>query len=150
MIEDIAAYLKLTDQIATSGQPNETQFADIAQAGYQLVINLALTGKEYSLPDEAGTVRSLGMEYIHIPVIWNRPTRQNLDDFFAAMDANKDKNVFVHCAANMRVSAFIALYRIKRLGWQAEDAFQYMLKIWRPEGVWAAFIQEVLDTPEPG
>ena len=144
MIEEIPAYLKLTDQIATSGQPGEAQLAEIAAAGYQLVINLALKGKEYSLPDEAGVVRGLGMEYIHIPVIWTEPTRQNLEEFFAAMEVNKDKKIFIHCAANMRASAFMALYRIKRLGWQAGEAFQHMLKIWRPEGVWATFIQDML------
>ena len=146
MIEDIPAYLKLTDQIATSGQPGEAHLAEIAGAGYQVVINLALTGKEYSLPDEAGLVRSLGMEYIHIPVVWTEPTRQNLEEFFAAMRANTDKKIFIHCAANMRASAFMALYRIKCLGWQADDAFQYMLKIWRPEGVWETFIQDMLQT----
>ena len=144
MLENIPAYLKLTDQLATSGQPSAEQIAEIAQAGYQVVINLALTGTEYALPDEAGTVRSLGLEYIHLPVIWSRPTLQNLEDFFNVMDAHKESKVFVHCAANMRVSAFVALYRIKRLGWKREEAFQHTYKIWRPDGVWAELIDQAL------
>ena len=144
MLENIPAYLKLTDQLATSGQPSAEQIAEIAQAGYQVVINLALTGTEYALPDEAGTVRSLGLEYIHLPVIWSKPTLQNLEDFFNVMDAHKESKVFVHCAANMRVSAFVALYRIKRLGWKREDAFLHTYKIWRPDGVWAELIDQAL------
>lgn len=146
MIEDIPAYLQLTEHIATSGQPGEAQLADVAQAGFQVVINLALAGMDYSLPDEAGVVRRLGMEYIHIPVNWNEPTRRNLEDFFVAMDANQGVRTYVHCAANMRVSVFMALYRIKRLGWQPEQAFNEMLKIWRPEGIWAAFIHKMLES----
>jgi uncharacterized protein (TIGR01244 family) len=145
LIEDIAAYLKLTDKIATSGQPRQAQLSDIAAAGYQVVINLALTGTEYSLPDESGAVRELGMEYIHIPVVWKEPTHQNLEDFITSMDACSGKKVFLHCAANMRVSAFMALYRIKRLSWDPEAAFQDMLKIWRPDGVWAEFIRSEMD-----
>ena len=45
MLDDKYNYLKLSESIATSGQPSEAQFAEIAQAGYQLVINLA------ALPD---------------------------------------------------------------------------------------------------
>lgn len=140
MIEDITNYLKLTERVATSGQPSDAQIAEIAAAGYQVVVNLALAGAEYSLPDEARVVQACGMEYVHIPVIWAQPTLQNLDDFFVAMDANQEKRIFVHCAANMRVSVFMALYRILRLGWPPQQAFADMLKIWAPKGTWADFI----------
>ena len=144
MLEDIYNYLKLTDSIATSGQPSEIQIVEIAQAGYQLVINLALLDTKYSLPDERSTVESHGMEYIHLPVIWERPTVENLEAFCDVMDANRGKKIFVHCAANMRVSAFMALYRIRRLGWKPEEAFREMQRLWTPEGWWRDFILAAL------
>jgi protein tyrosine phosphatase (PTP) superfamily phosphohydrolase (DUF442 family) len=50
--------------------------------------NLALhDDPRYSLKDEAGCVRDLDMEYIHIPVQFKAPTEENLLAFFAAMDA---------------------------------------------------------------
>lgn len=145
MLTDIYNYLPFSGSLATSGQPTEAQIAEIAQAGFQVVVNLALTDQDYSLPDEASLVLRHGMEYIHIPVIWERPTLSNLENFFAVMDANWERQVFVHCAANMRVSAFLALYRILRLGWQPERAFAEMQRIWQPEGVWQAFIQSALE-----
>jgi uncharacterized protein (TIGR01244 family) len=148
MLEDIYNYLKLSESIATSGQPSEAQFAEIAQAGYQLVINLALSDGKYSLPDEKLTVESHGMEYIHLPVIWEHPTTENLESFCDVMDASQEKKIFVHCAANMRVSAFMALYRIRRLGWMPEDAFRDMQRVWTPEGWWRDFILAAL--PEGG
>lgn len=140
MLADIYNYLKLSDTLATSGQPTEVQIEAIGRAGYQLVINLALTGTPYSLPDEAASVQAAGMEYIHIPVIWDHPTLENLQAFFAAMDANQERKVFVHCAANMRVSAFVALYRILRLNWPPEKAFEDLQRIWTPNETWQAFI----------
>ncbi len=144
MLEDIYNYLHLSDSLATSGQPREDQIAEIAQAGFQVIINLALADADYSLKDEAATVRSYDMDYIHIPVLWQHPTKENLLAFFAAMDANRDKKLFVHCAANMRVSAFIALYRILRLGWERTKAFEDVYQIWVPEDQWETFIEEML------
>ena len=144
MLEDIYNYLKLSEFIGTSGQPSEAQITEIAQAGYKLVINLALSDTKHSLPDERLAVESHGMEYIHLPVIWERPTVENLDAFCDVMDANRGKKIFVHCAANMRVSAFMALYRIRRQGWKPEEAFRDMQRIWTPEGWWQEFILAAL------
>ena len=144
MLEDIYNYLMLSESIGTSGQPSEAQIVEIAQAGYQLVINLALSNTKYPLADERSTVESHGMEYIHLPVIWEHPTTENLESFCDVIDANQRKKVFVHCAANMRVSAFMALYRIQRLGWKPEDAFRDMQRIWTPDGWWRDFILAAL------
>ena len=91
-------------------------------------------------------VESLGMQYIHIPVEWSEPTRQNLEDFFAAMEAHKEDHILVHCQANYRASSFIMLYRVLRLGWKKEEAIPIMEKMWNPEDfpVWEKFIQENL------
>ena len=70
----------------------------------------------YSLADEERSVTKLGMEYIHIPVIWQSPTSDDLDKFFDVMEKYKNKKFFVHCAANMRVSSFVALYRVIKEG----------------------------------
>ena len=144
MLEDIYNYLKLTDSIATAGQPSEAQLAEVAQAGYQLVVNLAMANAEGSHPDERTTVEIHGMEYVHIPVVWGNPTMRNLEDFCDVIDANQGKKIFAHCAANKRVSAFMALYRIRRLGWQPEQAFRDMQRIWTPEGWWRDFILAAL------
>ena len=110
---------------------------------FEVVINLALHGAEYSLPDEPGTVESLGMRYIHIPVEWERPLRADLERFFGAMEELTGKRVFVHCAANKRVSVFIALYRQLRQGWPPEAVMPDVLAIWEPDPVWSAYISEM-------
>lgn len=144
MLTDIYNYLELDEFTATSGQPSQAQIAEIAAAGYQVVINLALASSDNALPDEAATVRAHGMHYVHIPVVWTQPTLDGLHAFFAAMQQRQGQKLFVHCAANMRVSAFMALYRIKRLGWPPQEAFEDLHRIWEPEGVWKDFVEQAL------
>jgi uncharacterized protein (TIGR01244 family) len=136
------------DAIGTSGQPTEAQLAGIAQAGFRTVINLALhDDPRYSLPDEAATVQSLGMRYVHIPVQFGSPTEADLLAFFAAMEAYGGEKVWVHCAANMRVSVFLGLYRVLRQGWPQEQAFELMRGLWEPNETWSAFIAKTFAKP---
>ncbi len=124
--------------------PTAEQMKEVAEAGVQVVINLALTTSPGALPDEDKVVKSLGMKYIHIPVEWNSPTKQNLDDFFTVMDKYTEDKVLVHCQANYRASSFVMLYRVLRLGWKKEDAIPVMEKMWNPEDfpVWQKFIDD--------
>ncbi|HEY9729522.1 MAG TPA: protein tyrosine phosphatase family protein, partial [Chroococcales cyanobacterium] len=72
------------------------------------------------------------------------PTLEDISRFFSVMDANQDKPVFVHCAANMRVSAFIYLYRLIRDRISEEQAKQDLHQIWTPNETWQTFIQQVI------
>ena len=136
--------LPLTDDLGTSGQPTSAQLAAIKEAGYAVVINLATGKTPRDLPNEADVVAAQGMEYIHIPVIWENPTEADLARFFEAMDATQDKKRFVHCIANMRVSAFLFLYRVLRQGMPVEEARASMAQIWEPNPIWHKFINDAL------
>jgi protein tyrosine phosphatase (PTP) superfamily phosphohydrolase (DUF442 family) len=139
--DDIYNFRQAAPDLATSGQPKEDQLPAIAEAGYQVVINLGLHDEpRYSLPDEATSVKALGMEYLHIPVDFGAPTGRDLDRFFAVMDRLKGQRVWVHCAANIRVTAFLGLYWQLREGWPEERAFALMRSMWRPNPTWAVFI----------
>ena len=145
MITAIKNYLKITDYLSCAGQPWERQLQFIKDAGFEVVINLGMhNNPEYSLRDEAGSVEALDMEYIHIPVVFDNPTRQNLIDFFKAMADSHGKKIFVHCAMNMRATAFIGLYNAIRLNQPRENAFELMHEIWMPNEVWQEFIESML------
>jgi len=143
-LSNIYNFLSLSAKLATSGQPLEEELEYISKAGYQVVINLALSDADYSLADEEGSVTKLGMEYIHIPVIWQSPTSDDLDKFFDVMEKYKNKKLFVHCAANMRVSSFVALYRVIKEGWDYSDVVNDVYKIWNPNDIWSDFIRSEL------
>ena len=143
-LNTIYNFLRLSAKLATSGQPLEEELEYISKAGFEVVINLALSDADYSLADEEGSVTKLGMEYIHIPVIWQSPTSDDLDKFFDVMEKYKNKKLFVHCAANMRVSSFVALYRVIKEGWDYSDAVNDVYKIWNPNEIWSDFIRSEL------
>ena len=148
-MKDIYHYQYLDENLSSSGMPAADQLKDVAAAGIQLVINLAPHDSPNAIPDEARLVKSLGMEYINIPVTWRAPEAEALTRFMDEMDAHARKKILVHCEANYRASAFVMLYRILRLGWNKADAVPVMEKTWNPEDfpVWQKFIDNQFMDP---
>ncbi|HIK18180.1 MAG TPA: protein tyrosine phosphatase family protein [Leptolyngbyaceae cyanobacterium M33_DOE_097] len=148
-LSEINAYLPISEAIATAGQPTTEQLPLIQQAGFATVINLALTTSTDAIPDEKERVEQLGMTYIHIPVEWEAPQVSDLEQFFEAVTASKTAPVFIHCAANMRVSAFMYLYHRLRCQMPHEEAVVYLNQIWSPNSTWQAFIDQALQRSSP-
>ena len=141
-IENIRNFIALSDDIATAGQPSEQQVQELARAGFEVVVNLGLMDPRYCLADEAGLANSLGMTYHHIPVDFRAPRAEDLEKFFNVMDRTRGQKIFVHCAANYRVSSFIALYGQARLGWSASQADAHIRRVWEPDDTWRTFLEE--------
>jgi protein tyrosine phosphatase (PTP) superfamily phosphohydrolase (DUF442 family) len=139
-LSSIFNYLPINGQLSTSGQTAEGQFAGIKAAGFDVVINLAPHDTENSLRDEAAVVNQLAMNYIHIPVNFSKPSERKLELFIDAMAQSKNKKIWLHCATNMRVSAFLFRYRRDILKEDAATAKLELDKIWQPLGVLAHLI----------
>ena len=142
-LDHIRNFLRLDDRLATSGMPQPDDFAALRQAGFDVVINLALPTSDNALPNEGELVSAQGMTYVHIPVKFDAPQPADFEQFTRAMDVNADRRVFVHCAANMRVSAFVFLHRLRH-GVDRATAENGLKKIWQPDGVWREFMNERL------
>lgn len=142
-LHDIYKYRRAEEHIATGGQPTVEQLATVAAAGCSTVINLGLHEADYALSDERSTVESLGMQYVHIPVVWKHPTPEDLTRFSQTLSAFEGQDLFVHCAANVRVTVFIALDRVVRQGWAAERAMATVDLATLPPP-WQQFISDVL------
>jgi protein tyrosine phosphatase (PTP) superfamily phosphohydrolase (DUF442 family) len=138
--EDILNHIKISELISTSGQPSPNQFQEIADAGFTTVINLAMPDSTNALPDEGGFVTEAGMNYFHIPVPFEAPTRKHLSLFLKLMKSTDGQKVWVHCALNMRVSAFMQHYQRTVLK-RAEPELIPLLKNWEPEDVWQSFLK---------
>ena len=144
-MENIFNFLPISNSVATAGQPTEKQLPLIRAAGYQVVINLAPHDAENALPDEKKAVESLGLKYIHIPVKFDHPTGDDFEQFCKSMQDNTQKSVFVHCAANLLVSAFIYLYRRIHKGLSDEQAQIELQKIWTPNKIWRQFMEQIME-----
>ena len=140
----IRQFRGISERLATAGQPTAGQFALIREAGYEVVINLAVTTSDDALANEGSLVAGLGMSYVHIPVDFAQPTESDFEVFAGVLDAFRGRRVFIHCAMNMRVSAFVFLYRVLRGEATQTEALRDLKAIWEPDGTWARFIEDRL------
>ena len=136
-------YHNIDDLFATSGQPNAYQLRLIAKNGYEAVINLAPNSVfEGSVINEAEILTANKVKYIHIPVNFNKPKNEDFLKFVNCVEENKDKKIWIHCAANMRVSAFVYKYRRDILKLEDSEIIEDMNLIWSPNNVWSSFLNK--------
>jgi len=152
MLNEIYNFLPISETVYTSGMPTADQIRKAPLDGVQVVINLTPNDAPEALTGEADLVKSLGLEYLHIPVRWSTPTRQGLDLFMDAMDKLGEKTIWIHCEANFRATAFVTMYRILRQGWAEEEAFNAMHDVWDEDSypVWKSFIHANLQESRQG
>lgn len=148
--ESIFNFIRVSESVATGGQPTQAQIEAACAEGVEAVVNLAPHDQQNgALPDEAGLVESLGMAYHHIPVDWMMPLKENFTAFVQTMDGLGDRKVLVHCAANYRVTAFYSTYAMKRRGWSEQQADALIVRIWesipeiRMDETWRKFLDEI-------
>ncbi len=142
---EILNFRALDDRFGTGGQPTEQQIQAIRDAGFEVVINLALPTSDNALANEGSIVTGLGMIYVHLPVDFASPSAQDFQAFCNVMRAFEGRRVFIHCAANMRVSAFMFLFRVLRQRVARAEAERDLHAIWQPDEVWTRFIADQLD-----
>ena len=127
----------------TSGQPGKQQLRLLARTGYELVINLAPNSLlEGAVIDEAEILNAEEVEYIHIPVDFNNPSSKDFEKFVSNIERHQGKKIWVHCAANMRVSAFVYKYRRDVLKLPHNEIVGDMKAIWTPNKTWRVFLEE--------
>jgi protein tyrosine phosphatase (PTP) superfamily phosphohydrolase (DUF442 family) len=143
-LESIRAFAQVEEHLATSGMPRPEDFAAIRRAGFEAVVNLALPTSDNAMSNEGDLVAREGMTYVHIPVKFDAPTAKDFALFSMLMDGLEGQRVYVHCAANWRVSAFVFLRRVLNGHASRADAERDLLKVWNPDPVWRAFINERL------
>lgn len=145
-LAEIYNFRALGDRLGTAGQPTESQLQAIREAGFEVVINLALPTSDNALANEGSIVTGLGMSYVHVPVNFQVPLVGDFKTFCGIMKAVEGRKVFVHCAANKRVSAFLFLYRVLQHQVSLPEAEKDLHAIWAPDEAWSEFIREQLST----
>jgi protein tyrosine phosphatase (PTP) superfamily phosphohydrolase (DUF442 family) len=144
-LSQIEAFVPVSPTLATSGQPTIDQFEWIRDAGYGVVLNLAMPSSSNWLPQEPAILDRLGLDYIHLPVLWENPILDDFDQFCAVLEGHKTEKLWVHCAKNMRVSAMTYLFQRLKLGLTHEVAWRYVEPVWQPNDVWHNFIEATIE-----
>jgi protein tyrosine phosphatase (PTP) superfamily phosphohydrolase (DUF442 family) len=145
-LSGIYHFRAIGEKLGTAGQPNKDQLRIVREAGFEAVINLALPTSDNALANEGSIATGLGMSYVHLPVKFDAPTQTDFRTFCQVMEAFDGRRVFIHCAANKRVSAFVFLYRVLYGCVAIADAERDLHAIWQPDEVWSRFIRNQLES----
>ncbi|MET0082317.1 MAG: protein tyrosine phosphatase family protein [Sedimenticola sp.] len=139
-LKKITNYREISDRLTSSGQPDEMQFKEIAAAGFEVIINLAMPNSDNAIPEEGYIITARKMTYVHLPVPFEAPTVEHLRSFFALMQAFESKKCWIHCVVNYRASAFLYQYYRLVLHANEEEARKVILEEWEPNAVWQEFM----------
>lgn len=148
-LEDVRNFHRVSDVLLTAGQIYPPQVLTLKEENVELVINLAVADPERNAKEPL-SVAGAGITYVHIPVLWSKPTQHDLAIFFAMMDARGERKTLVHCFANYRASAFTYLYRVIREGVPETEARRDLMAIWTEDSfeenpAWRRFINASLE-----
>ncbi len=144
-LSDISNYREYSPNFASSGQPTKPQLEQLKSEGFERIIYIAFSNSGDAFADEDVIVKELGMEYVHIPVIWDEPS---VSDFYAFADVMKrypDKKSLLHCQVNYRASAFSFLYRVIYQDVSVTTAKADMNSVWQPNETWRELIFSILE-----
>ena len=141
----ILNYVKINELISTSGQPKIEELELIANEGFEVIINLAVPTTSNALENEDKIVSSLNMSYIHIPVDFENPKISDLKLFLNILQALGANKVWIHCAKNYRVSAFMYVYHKYILHTPFEEIDLSIFDKWQPSLIWQELMKVQLE-----
>ena len=115
---------QMDERFYRGAQPKEKEFKELAQLGIRTIIDLRDDPEPYEKP----MVESLGMTYVHIPMIAKKyPTPEALDLFLKTVNDPNTSKFYVHCAGGRhRTGVMGAVYRFKFYSWDFEQVYKEM------------------------
>lgn len=143
--DEIINYREYSDSLSSSGQPTEEQLRTLQKTDFERVIFLAFSDSDGSLANEDRLVRDLGMDYTHIPVVWEAPAKRDFYTFTAIMRQFPKLKTLVHCQVNYRASTFSFLYRVIYEDVPMDRAKDDLYSVWVPDITWRSFIFSILE-----
>ncbi|HEX5702461.1 MAG TPA: tyrosine-protein phosphatase [Pyrinomonadaceae bacterium] len=116
---------QMDDRFFRGAQPKtEEDYKALAALGIKTIIDLTDDPKEYEKP----LVESLGMKYVHIPMIAKKyPTPAATEAFLKTVNDPSTGKFYLHCAGGRhRTGAMGAVYRYEFYNWDFDKVYQEM------------------------
>jgi len=117
----------VTPGLLRGGQPSLQGLTLLKQAGVKTVINLR--NEEMVVSQEAAQTRSLGLNYVSIPMdVFNRPSDAAVRQFLTAVSDPNNQPVYVHCLHGQdRTGTMCGIYRMTQQGWPLDATYNEMV-----------------------
>ena len=120
-VESIDQFHRVTERVATGGQPTPEQVTALANDGFVAVLNLR-EESEFNDGPQARAARDAGIQFVRIPVSREKPSDAAVEKFLAVTDDEAVYPVFIYCASGNRAAALWMVRRVLRDGWTLEKA----------------------------
>jgi tyrosine-protein phosphatase SIW14 len=124
----IPRFQKVSDALYRGGQPEKDGFEYLKSQGIRTVINLRDESN-----DEEPVVRSLGMNYVRIPMnvtVGSKIPQADIAKYFEILANPENYPIFIHCRRGAdRTGAMVGFYRIAVEGWTGKKAYDEARKI---------------------
>lgn len=116
----------VSDRLYRGAQPTEEGIQHLARMGVKTILSLRC-GRRASAIEKAAA-EAAGMRFENIPLsYWKVPTEETIDRFLALVDDPANGPIFIHCFHGAdRTGLLVATYRISRLGWSFQEAYNEM------------------------
>jgi len=115
---------RVNENLYRGGQPSRDGFRELKDLGVRTVVDLRTGDRS----EEAEEVRSLGMNYVNIPMDdSDRTYDPQVTKFLSLTQNSKNGPIFVHCAGGRhRTGTVVAAYRMSVDGWNIGRSYQEM------------------------
>jgi uncharacterized protein (TIGR01244 family) len=119
---------KINDELAIAGQITLDQLKQIADEGYQSVLNLRLPDETDLLANEQEKIEHLGLYYVNFPT---KPEDINYQVTLKMyqMITELPKPILIHCDNSIRSAAIVLLYICIKQGITFEKALQKVITL---------------------
>jgi uncharacterized protein (TIGR01244 family) len=120
--KELPNFHQVNEHLYRSGQPKNGGLKILADFGIRTIINLR--GESDETRAEEAQAKMLGLSYFNIPMSSaGRPTDEQVRRVIEIIEAQEYSPVLIHCRRGAdRTGAIIAVYRIKREGWEVDRA----------------------------
>lgn len=117
---------QMDERFYRGARPKLEDYKDLAALGIRTVIDLTEDPKQ----EEKIAIESLGMKFVHIPMIGKKyPTDEATTSFLKVANDPATGKFFLHCAGGRhRTGAMGAVYRYQNYNWTFDQVYAEMKK----------------------
>ncbi len=131
--KDLPNFHQVHPYLYRGGEPTRAGLEQLKKLGVTTVIDLRNKG-ERAFDEEAST-HALGLEYIHMPMSSQAPTKAQVKRFLDSVADKRDHQgkgaVFLHCAhGSDRTGCLVGIWRVTQDGWQYDKTYKEMRGYW--------------------
>jgi uncharacterized protein (TIGR01244 family) len=119
----IVNYTKVDAVVACGGATETSALAGLKADGFKTIINLRQPSEQgANIEQNAAEAKTLGLNYVNIPVNGQAPDPKAVDQFLATIADKANQPAYIHCASASRVGALWMVKRVLQDGWAVDKA----------------------------